>query len=414
MSKKLRRALQVIGYAALFPVYLLGKILPKRADLFVFGSALGHHFADNAKYLILYLKQEHPEVDAIFVTRSADVLSALQNNGIRAATLKSARGVWSILRARRVFITHSTLDLHPVLIGGSEIIQLWHGTPLRKISYDADWSGVAKSNPLQNLVRRLVYTIFPYLYDAVVFDRICISAENVRPSYLTAFEISAEKTVVTGQPRNDCLVSATDPAPEFFPELDLLHRLRKESDIIAAWLPTHRAPTPLDISDLLFDYGFDQEACESLLERWNARLVLKPHFIERDALAAKLRPSNRILIYDPVDPYPLLRYSDVLLTDYSSVYFDYLLLDRPLVFTPFDKERYLRDVAGLYYDYDDVTPGPQCRNWPEVLTALDESFAVLRGHRIDPHAENRQRIRDRFNQYQERFSQRVAERFILG
>jgi len=101
VSAQTRRVLQVICYAALLPVYLLGKIVPKRPDLFVFGSALGCHFADNTKYLLLYLQEQHPEVDALFVTRSRDVAAALCERGLRAAPLMSLHGIWSILRAHR-------------------------------------------------------------------------------------------------------------------------------------------------------------------------------------------------------------------------------------------------------------------------------------------------------------------------
>ncbi|MBI4349907.1 MAG: CDP-glycerol glycerophosphotransferase family protein [Elusimicrobia bacterium] len=66
---------------------------------------------------------------------------------------------------------------------------------------------------------------------------------------------------------------------------------------------------------------------------------------------------------------------DVLVTDYSGAYLDYLLLDRPVIFAPFDLERYLEKDRGLYEDYSAATPGVKCRNWSEVFASLDKILA---------------------------------------
>ena len=99
--------------------------------------------------------------------------------------------------------------------------------------------------------------------------------------------------------------------------------------------------------------------------------------------------------------------TDILITDYSSVYFDFLLLDRPVIFTPFDIKEYINKDRQLYYDYDKVTPGPRCNNWNEVLIELDK---ILRGE--DGYKKERQQINDYFNKYKDaNSSKRVYEFF---
>ena len=66
----------------------------------------------------------------------------------------------------------------------------------------------------------------------------------------------------------------------------------------------------------------------------------------------------------------LLPHVDILITDYSGAYLDYLLLDRPIIFAPFDIEKYLKMDRELYEDYDEATPGVKCKNWIEVLDKL--------------------------------------------
>jgi CDP-glycerol glycerophosphotransferase (TagB/SpsB family) len=63
---------------------------------------------------------------------------------------------------------------------------------------------------------------------------------------------------------------------------------------------------------------------------------------------------------------------DALITDYSSIYFDYLLLDRPVLFFPYDLERYREDERGFYFEYEEVTPGPKARTFDELVSRICE------------------------------------------
>jgi len=392
---------------AQLPLRWLCYLIPKDSRLCVFGSALGYQFADNSKYLFLYVNRHRSDLRPVWITRSEAVENALKKAGLECLRLPSPRAVWTILRARNAFLSHSTQDVHPVLLGGTKAIQLWHGTPLKKIAYDADWSGLDKSNPLKNAVRRALYTVFPYLYDSAVFDSICIASENIVPSYCSAFHISDEKTAIVGQPRNDALSDGYEFDATLFPEMDELRGLRDRYRTLMAWLPTHRRPAPTTIVDLLFDYGFDPPAWDNWLAEKNACLIVKAHFLEFDALREQLAKCQHVLVYPHSDPYPLLRFTDLLLTDYSSVYFDFLLMDRAVIFTPFDYDVYVREIAQLYYPYDEVTPGPHCRNWSEVRSAVE---AMLQGE--NSFAAERLITRDRFNAQIDGFSSRVCERFL--
>ena len=69
-----------------------------------------------------------------------------------------------------------------------------------------------------------------------------------------------------------------------------------------------------------------------------------------------------VIHYDPTaDVYPALADVDLLVTDYSSIYFDFLLLDRPIVFFANDLDLYLRRERHLLFEYRDMTPGPIAR-----------------------------------------------------
>ena len=83
------------------------------------------------------------------------------------------------------------------------------------------------------------------------------------------------------------------------------------------------------------------------------------------------RGESRIHICEPrADVYPLLARCDVLITDYSSVFFDFLHAGRPIVFFAYDLERYLRQDRSMYFGYERIAPGPICRSQADLEDAL--------------------------------------------
>ncbi len=92
----------------------------------------------------------------------------------------------------------------------------------------------------------------------------------------------------------------------------------------------------------------------------------------------------------------ILPLADMLITDYSSIYFDYLLTNKPIIFTPFDYEKYITKDRELYYDYNEVTPGPKCNDWNEVLEWIkkfEENSNLFQ--------EKRYKIKNKFHKYQD-------------
>lgn len=72
-----------------------------------------------------------------------------------------------------------------------------------------------------------------------------------------------------------------------------------------------------------------------------------------------------------LDPCELMVQADCLITDYSSIYFDYMVLDRPIIFFAFDKDDYLKERE-LYFDYEKYTPGAKAYEFLQLLTAIED------------------------------------------
>ena len=106
-----------------------------------------------------------------------------------------------------------------------------------------------------------------------------------------------------------------------------------------------------------------------------------------------LSGTTNIIQYDKTsDIYPLLGKCDLMITDYSSIFVDYLLLDRPVVFFPFDRENYIKNERALQFDYDKVTPGRKCLTHDELEDELKR--IIVDGK--DDYIEERKRILKHF------------------
>lgn len=409
-----RRSLFVfIGLILLFPFYLISKLITKDKQLYIFGSSLGYHFADNSKYLFLYVNEHVRHIRSVFISKNKDVVKFIKSNGMNAEYLYSLAGLRTIIRARKAFISHSIEDIHPVLTSGSEVIQLWHGTPLKMIGYDADWINDNGKDKIRKLIKKTAYSIIPYLYSSRCFDKIVISSDFNCPSFKSAFNISETIIDVMGQSRNDSMSRDYNFDEKCFPEIKALEHLKKRFEYLISWLPTHRKPASVNILNLMNDYKFDIDAYNEKLRSLNALLLLKPHFLELEIAEHMIKDKSNILIYREVDPYPLLRFTDILITDYSSIFFDFLIMNRPIIFTPFDFDDYIKSSGGLYYDYDEVTPGPKCYDWIEVMKEIEASISFINRREEDSYAKERLRVNGLFNKYNDGFSKRIVDNYFV-
>ena len=168
-------------------------------------------------------------------------------------------------------------------------------------------------------------------------------------------------------------------------DAEYVRRVNRELDFqfLFLYAPTYRQETSREF-DLFARYGFDANTVNQTLRELNAILIIKTHQyftaqpfdgqIDPDSGKARFERIVTLSDEDLPDMYPLLREADVLITDYSSVFFDYLLLDRPIIFAPFDIRQYVAAERELFYEYDQVTPGPKAKDWPDVLRLLKEAI----------------------------------------
>ena len=394
-------------------LYFASGFFRKDPNLWVFGSALGQKFADNSKYLFLYVTKNHPDITCVWLSRNLDVIEKLRQKGYSAYHVSSLEGILHSLRAGCVIVSYSLWDVNRTPIRGAKVVQLWHGTPLKGMLVSSKYRTLRNHALLfrfWQFFRNLMVSISGYALER--YDITIATSQESRTTMLSAFDKVAtfrsnKNVVVTGYPRNDALLDLgwSDDDCRYLETIKGI----VDFTFVICYLPTWRRQ---DINrkqqDLLFDYGFDVDDVEALLTRINAILIMKVH---QEGTELALRQEHRdpkSRIFTPSDTalpdvYPLLRRVNILITDYSSVYFDFLLLDRPVIFAPFDLDEFVSlDGHELFYEYDAVTPGPKATDWKEVLDLVERSLQT------DHYKTQRKEICQRFNEFRDgRNSERV-------
>ncbi len=390
-----------IIYTLFLPIYYVSYIIPRDRNLWIFDSWTGYRFSDNSKYLFLYTKKNHPEIRAIWLTYSDKVLKSLRREGYEVYKLYSVRGFLYSMTAACIIVSSHYPDITRFMIGGAQKIQLWHGTPLKRLGYDV--STYKTKSKFKGTLVSIKNKVFPFLLHNYSDIFIAASKES-KEKLASAFRIRKDKILITGYPRNDALFNTQWSTFK----CDYLDNIRNKVSFkyIFTYLPTFRKKS--EKLDMLREYGFNIHMFEQKLEELNAIFIIKTHFSDKK-VDLPTNEENLKRIYNLSDCilsdiYPLLKETDVLITDYSSVYFDYLLLNRPIIFAPFDIDIYVKKYNGFYYTYGKVTPGPKAKDWPQVIRLMEEVI------KKDRWKKERKTISNYFNTFRDnRNSERVFE-----
>jgi CDP-glycerol glycerophosphotransferase (TagB/SpsB family) len=359
---KLAPALAVQGAA------LALRCVPRSRKLVAIGS-YKDTFADNSKYLYVELLRERPDLRVVWISGSEAVVRHVRSRGGEAYLRWSPMGVRVALRAKTWFVSAYASDVNAFLSHGATVVNLWHGIPLKKIERDID------SGPLEQVFRR------PTLADRIALhpaayrraDYLLSPSENVsRAIFSRAFAVPLDRCLSAAPPRIRPLVCDRERFEALLPWCDEPTResLRRVGAFGAyhLYMPTWRETRPRFLGGLLPH----APAIDALMRRRGEAFVLKPHAnTPRDLLDEFARYPHLVVADPAADAYPLLRSAATLVTDYSSIFFDFLFLQRPIVFFPFDLQQYRASDRGFYFPYEDHAPGPLARTVPELLDALE-------------------------------------------
>ena len=359
------------------PLYIVSFVLPREKNMWVFGGFGGRLYADNSKALFSWmLDNSHHQKTVYWITKRRDILRKLNEEKKPCAYAYSIKGLYISLRASVFVYTHTSSDINFWASGGATKINLWHGSAIKKVLKDVNSPAsierrIYSATGLGKLGYRLLKPGYFECPDLIFAASPCV-ANNL----ITSHGVSEGQISITGYPRNDVLFQANAPLRSMHTKTNLKKVL---------YLPTFREH---DESDLSL-----HQLIQSFSTRPEYLLLVKLH--PATSLGDTLHfPDNVLLLDQSVDTYEVMSVSDALITDYSSVALDYLLLDRPIFYFCYDYEAYLSTERELYYDFSEVVGGPVIETSSALVSELDDS--LLAG--VDHYQAKRRKVLAKFNQ----------------
>lgn len=361
-------------------LYQCSRLVPRSKDRWAF---IGWHigagmetFADNTKYLFLHVSEHEPGIRAVWLAKDRKLAALLRSRGYASYCQYGLRGIWEALRAGTTVIDAYLQGENYRLSGGSRLVQLTHGRGMKKGGY-----GHAQLRPQD------------YIFCASPFVERLLGG---------AFKGGAQ-VFHTGYPRNDALFAAvqggdisTDAAAQ-----RALDRSAEAGMKRILYAPTFRRGEKV----FGIESKFDLDRVNAWLAGAGAHLYINLHPKYRNQ--ARAGGFSHIFFIGDSDIYPLLSRFDALITDYSSIAYDFVLLDRPMVFFPYDLERYGAE-EGLAFPYDDYTPGPVARDLDSLMAAVSGAL------REDSYKAERARVRGIYHTHADGNSSRRVAAVLKG
>jgi CDP-glycerol glycerophosphotransferase len=344
-------------------------LYPKDDKTVLFGSDNGEFASGSPKALFEYMKKKHPEYKILFYSPF-----------MKPKALEKVKYVFTcaplFFRAKFLVSSQSPKDFFPFAWSTKKIfINTWHGTPLKAMFFSDH--GASKSS-LRTILQTNDKT-----------SAFIVSSKLEAKLISRCFLIDPEKFRYLGHPKNDSLYKNEGSSPKIIPEI--IRNIPKYEKIIL-YCPTYRRYAPT----LFFPFeDFDLKNLAQFLEKNKLVILVRTHIY--DKASAMNFFSKRVIpfgfdVYNDVNS--ILPEVDILITDYSSIYIDYLLLDRPCIFIPYDLDNY-KAKRGLLLDYDYWAAGDKVVTYKGFIRAIE---AVLAGK--EAYQDERQALRTQFHEYQ--------------
>ncbi|MFD1363689.1 CDP-glycerol glycerophosphotransferase family protein [Lentibacillus salinarum] len=333
---------------------VLGKI-PVRKNLIMFESFLGKQYSDSPRAIYEYLLEYYPNYKMYW---SADRrhLSIFENKDVKYIRRFSIK--WLFLMARSEYwVSNSRLPLWIPKPSHTSYLQTWHGTPLKRLAADMDEVHMPGTNAQKykqnflNAVNKWDYLVSPNAYSTEIFRR--------------AFQFNGTM-IESGYPRNDFLLNDNNEAT--ISDLKEANNLPRDKKVIL-YAPTWRDNQFYEKGKYKFNLRMDIALMkEELGDEYI--ILLRLHYLVAENIDLSTYEGFAYDFSKHEDIRELYMVADLLITDYSSVFFDYANLKRPMLFYVYDIEDYRDNLRGFYFDLESKAPGPLVKTTEQIINEV--------------------------------------------
>lgn len=315
----------------------------------IFESFNGRYYSDNPKYLYEYL-YEHYRDDFEFVWVVNNMKTEIPGNPIKVK--RFSLKYHELMATSKYWVINTRQAGRLVKRPEQVIISTWHGTPLKKLGFDM--GNIYLNNPR---------TKERYINDSADWDYFISPNSFSTPILKRAFGYKGEM-LETGYPRNDILYDVDEDKVKQIKEKLKLPLDKK----IILYAPTWRDDDAYDVGKVKFKLKLELDKLERSISDEYIVLVRNHYLITDSDVNDYESFAIDVSKYDDIAELYLI--SDILITDYSSVFFDYANLKRPMLFYMYDLDKYEKTLRGFYIDIRSEVPGPILKTTEEVIEAL--------------------------------------------
>jgi CDP-glycerol glycerophosphotransferase len=366
------------------------------SNLIIFESNLGKNYSGNPKaiYEGMVDKGLDKKYTCIWVFNDTNQQVKGKHITIKRMRLKylyyyAVAGTWIVDSRQPLFIKKRKNVI---------LVQTWHGTPLKKLGLDMEVLNMGGETDLKGYQDRFKLSSSRWDY---------LISQNKYSSDIFRSAFGYDKSILeTGYPRNDILVNAND--------YDNILKLKKKLNIpldkkVMLYAPTWRDNAFHKKGQYKFSTNID---IQKIHEEFNKDFILlvKAHYLVVDALNTDAYSGFVYKFGNEQDIAELYLVSDMLITDYSSVMFDYSVLRRRMIFYVYDIEEYRDSLRGFYLPFEEYAPGPLVKTMPQLVDAIrlsDEEYQ-------EKYSDKYKKFTNKFNYRDDgRASDRVIEKVIL-
>jgi CDP-glycerol glycerophosphotransferase (TagB/SpsB family) len=336
----------------------------KGSQVILFGARDGEYYMDNSRALFEWYLKNRPQGSYYWMTSSTAVYNYLEHRHMPVVRIDSFEGVKLLHKARYAYYSNRLLDIavhHFAVPASLKIIFLSHGQSVKNTRLAVNTGidkGYQRDTMKASLQMEFAVTTSPFM------AQVQSKSNGLIP----------EMYRLTGFPRNDWMFNPPDEAVQEWQTFTG----GKKFDKVILYAPTWRRNEP---KTMMFPFeDFDAIKLASYIQENNFLLLLRPHVQELasnpkgkaiiDQLTSLSSNIRLATIKHFVEANFLLPFVDALISDYSSIYHDFLLLDRPMYFIPYDLASF-DQINGFKYPYRENLPGPIINNQKEFLLEME-------------------------------------------
>ncbi len=350
------------------PFWYAEGLICRKTNRWVFGAWRGERYTDNTRAFFEYINETHPEIETLWITKNKALYQRLKDKGIAVAMTNSWKGRWWMLTAKYAFVSDAASDLTPRLLNHAKIMQLWHGMPLKVIEKkqrDFERRNISTWKKIKTRFRQIVLP-----YEFPTYSMTLSTSQTFTQIMSEAFEMDSKDVWEIGLTRNDYLFESKTES--LIKEVNAKYANPRKYFYMPTWRDTYFSNN--EAFDP-FSLDFDLAKMESVLEKANAVFFYKGHFLGTDPNNAIV--SRRLITIGDADYdelYTVVKDVDVLITDYSSIYFDFLVTGKPMILFPFDEKEFI-EHRPTNFPYSDMK-ATRVYSWKALQQLIEENAAL--------------------------------------